>query len=140
MKELFNDMETRCELALMGKCVPVKTQEEVNEMTQYILKAMGCDTHFQNFKIREERITNSKYRKQAEVKYLVTNTVCGMPCITYLIDFHDGETSAPFETDYGTGYPCATCYVFNPKADDMCSEWGDCFFKKRSDGFYHRVS
>ena len=27
----------------------------------------------------------------------------------------------------------------NVDADD-CSEFGDCFFKKHADGFYHRVS
>ena len=66
-----------------------------------------------------------------------------MKCITYLLastsDDEEESYPAPFETDYGTGYPCAFCYVFNTESD-WCSEFGDCFFEKRADGFYHRAS
>ena len=134
MSRISNETADRCELALMGKVVPVKSNDEVQEMTEYILKAMGNTSRCEN--ILENAI--QRYSKENEVKYIVCNTVMGMKCITYLIDTHDGETPAPFE-DYGSGYPCAFSYVFNTECD-WCSEFGDSFYEKREDGFYHRVS
>ena len=64
----------------------------------------------------------------------------GMPCIVYCIDPQDGETPKPFEEDYGSGYPCSFTYVFNTTDHEMCSEFGDAFFEKQADGYYHRVS
>lgn len=139
MSKIKSEMATRCELALMGKVVPC-VNDEVQVMTEYILKAMGKDTtHLVN--ILEESI--QRYHKN-EVKYIVTNTIHGMKCITYLLDSGvDKEDEeyypAPFETDYGTGYPVAFSYVFNTE-NDWCSEFGDAFFEKQSDGYYHRVS
>lgn len=139
--KINNDVATRCELALMGKVVPCTT-EEVFEMTKYILSAIGKDPEELSLNFVEESI--QKYHKN-EVKYLVCNTVMGMKCITYLLDsgIEDEEDEdyypAPFVEDYGTGYPCAFCYVFNTECD-WCSEFGDSFFQKRADGFYHRVS
>ena len=132
-------MATRCELALMGKVVPC-TNDEVQAMTEYIFSAIGKNPdHLVN--ILENAI--QRYQKN-EVKYIVTNTVMGMKCITYLLDSgvekdHEEYYPAPFETDYGTGYPCAFCYVFNTESD-WCSEFGDAFFQKQLDGYYHRVS
>lgn len=140
MSKIKDEMATRCELALMGKVVEVTSNNEVQMMTRYIYSAMGNDPD-KLVDILENAI--QRYQKH-EVKYLVCNTVHGMPCITYLLapptgsDYED-DYQAPFETDYGTGYPCAFCYVFNT-VDDWCSEFGDCFFQKKSDGFYHRVS
>ena len=140
MSKITKEMATRCELALMGKVVPVNSNDEVQGMTEYILSAMG----------REEPLIEDFVNKsinqfgQNNVKYLVCNTVMDMPCITYLLaspeDADEEERfPAPFEEDYGTGTPCAFCYVFNTESD-WCSEFGDCFFKKRADGYYHRVS
>lgn len=135
-----SEMATRCELALTGKVVEVKDNSEVVPMTNYIMKAMGfenpCNPNF-----LKENIC--KYSNNL-VKYLVCNRVMGMNCITYLLasDKPKGDEDyypAPFEEDYGTGYPCAFCYVFNTESD-WCSEFGDCFFQKKRDGFYHRVS
>lgn len=139
MSKIKNEMATRCELALMGKVVPC-TNDEVQAMTEYILSAIGKNPdHLVN--ILENAI--QRYQKN-EVKYIVTNTVMGMKCITYLLDSgvekdHEEYYPAPFETDYGTGYPCAFCYVFNTESD-WCSEFGDAFFQKQLDGYYHRVS
>ena len=137
MKELY----TRCELALQGKVVAVNDENEVTIMTTYILNAMGIspENPARKVDVLKERI--QKWSPN-QVTHLVTNTVMGMPCITYLLKAGEDDEEgypAPFEEDYGTGCPCAFCYVFNPKADDMCSEFGDCFFKM-SNGFYHRVS
>ena len=139
MSKVKQEMETRCELALMGKVVPVNSNDEVQAMTEYIYSAMGYDPD-KLVNILENAI--NRYQTN-EVKYLVCNTVMGMKCITYLLastsDDEEESYPAPFETDYGTGYPCAFCYVFNTESD-WCSEFGDCFFEKRADGFYHRAS
>ena len=41
MSKVKSEMATRCELALMGKVVPVNSNDEVQLMTEYILSAMG---------------------------------------------------------------------------------------------------
>lgn len=134
-------METRCELAMMGKVIPVNDNSEVQAMTEYILTVINGDAS-NLVDILENAICRYQDNK---VKYLVVNTVMDMPCITYLLDsgVEDPEDEnwypAPFEEDYGSGYPCAFCYVFN-LASDWCSEFGDCFFEKRADGYYHRAS
>lgn len=139
MSKVKDEMATRCELALMGKVVEVHGNSEVQAMTDYILSAMGKFEQYKDLDIIQHRIC--KYNETNEVKYLVCNTVMGsMKCITYLIDTHEEDEPKPFETDYGTGSPCSFCYVFNTDDDEMCSEFGDCFFQKRADNFYHRVS
>lgn len=136
MSKIKDEAETRCELALMGKVVEVRSNDELDFMTRYILNATGHENDFQDLDIVKDRIC--RYCEKNEVKYLVCNTIMGsMKCITYLVDTNEEEEPKPFETDYGTGYPCAFSYVFNMDADD-CSEFGDCFFHKMSDGFYHR--
>ena len=135
MSKIKNEMATRCELALMGKVVPC-TNEEVQAMTQYIFSAIGKDP---NKLVDLVECTIKKYNKKNEVKYIVCNTLHGMQCITYLIDTNEKGEPKPFETDYGSGYPASFCFVFNTESD-WCSEFGDCFFEKKSDGYYHRVS
>ena len=139
MSKVKSEMATRCELALMGKVVPVNSNSEVQAMTEYLFSAMGNDPN-KLVDILENAIC--KYQKN-EVKYLVCNTVMGMKCITYLLastsDDEEEKYPAPFEEDCGSGYPCAFCYVFNTESD-WCSEFGDCFFEKRADGYYHRAS
>lgn len=138
MSKVKQEMETRCELALMGKVVPVNN-DEVQVMTEYILSAMGYEEQ-----LIDNYVENTiNHYSQNNIKYLVCNKVHGMSCITYLLecasDDEEEQYPAPFEEDYGTGSPCAFCYVFNPE-NDWCSEFGDCFFEKRADGYYHRVS
>lgn len=139
MSKIKNEMATRCELALMGKVVPC-TSEEVQTMTEYIFSAIGKDPN-KLVNIMENAI--QRFSKTNEVKYIVCNTVMDMKCITYLLESssEDEEENfpAPFEEDYGSGYPSAFCYVFNTDCD-WCSEFGDSFFEKREDGYYHRVS
>ena len=139
MSKVKQEMETRCELALMGKVVPVNNNDEVQAMTEYILSAMGHEEPL----IEDFVKTTINHYGQNNVKYLVCNTVEDMKCITYLLkcasDDKEEMYPAPFEEDYGSGHPCAFCYVFNTDVN-WCSEFGDCFFEKREDGFYHRVS
>ena len=139
MSKVKQEMETRCELALMGKVVPVNNNDEVQAMTEYILSAMGHEEPL----IEDFVKTTINHYGQNNVKYLVCNTVEDMKCITYLLECASDDKEemypAPFEEDYGSGHPCAFCYVFNTDVN-WCSEFGDCFFEKREDGFYHRVS
>ena len=139
MSKIYEEMATRCELAMMGKVVPVNSNDEVQPMTEYILSAMGIEEP-----LTEDFISNTiNHYGQNNVKYIVCNTVLGMKCITYLLEYAGEDKEeyypAPFEEDYGTGTPCAFCYVFNTESD-WCSEFGDCFFEKKADGYYHRVS
>lgn len=139
MKKITREMATRCELAMMGKVVPINSNDEVQVMTEYIVYALKGEVNL------EDILKNAINRyHENQVKYIVTNRVMGMPCITYLLDSgvkNDSEDyyPAPFEEDYGTGYPCAFSYVFNLESD-WCSEFGDVFFEKKSDGYYHRAS
>lgn len=139
MSKVKSEMATRCELALMGKVVPVNSNDEVQPMTEYLFSAMGNDPS-KLVNILENAI--NRFGKN-DVKYLVCNTVMDMKCITYLLasasEDEEDKYPAPFEEDYGSGYPCSFCYVFNTE-NDWCSEFGDCFFEKRADGYYHRVS
>lgn len=140
MSKIKYEMATRCELALMGKVVEVRDNSEVVPMTEYIMSAMGIENPLNPNFLKDSICKYSQHK----VKYLVCNTVMNMRCITYLLESDKPEDDeeyypAPFVEDYGTGYPCAFCYVFNLDCD-WCSEFGDSFFKKKSDGFYHRAS
>lgn len=131
-------MEDLSELALMGKFVPVENEDEVRFITNYILTVLGKDEEFKDLDIYKDCL--HRYNDTNKVTNIGTCRVEGMSCIVYCIDCQDGETPKPFEEDYGTGNPCSFCYVFNVDAHDMCSAFGDCFFEKRADNYYHRVS
>ena len=130
-------MEDMSELAMMGKFVPVENEDEVRFITNYILTVFSKDEQFKDFDIYDEI---HRYNDTNKVTNVGTCRVLDMPCIVYTIDCQDGETPKPFEEDYGTGNPCSFAHVFNMEAHDMCSEFGDCFFEKQADGYYHRVS
>lgn len=134
MSKMKQHYEEKAELALMGKAVPVESEAEVKFITDYIRTVIGVSAEWDIY----ERL--HQYNKENKVTHICTNKVMDMPCITYCIDPQDGETPKPFKEDYGTGTPCSFCYVYNLVADDMCSEFGDCFFEKKLDGYYHRVS
>ena len=126
--KLTADAMARCEVALMGRVANCNGNEEAQGMLEYISQVIGCDC---NTDLTEKL---AKYGNTA--KYVVTNTLSGMPCVTFLLE--NKECPKPFEEDYGSGYPCAFCYVVNLACDD-CSEFGDCFFEKRGNAYY-RVS
>lgn len=139
MSKIKSELATRCELALMGK-VMTCTNEEVQSMTEYIFSAMGKDIS-ECGDVLKDRI--HKYNNTNNVKYIVCNTIYDMKCVSYLLEStaedEEERYPAPFETDYGSGYPCAFCYVLNADVPEF-SEFGDSFFAKRSDGCYHKVS
>ena len=130
---------TKCELALMGKLVPF-SDEEVVEAVEYMMSAMGIERSF-NKNFVEQVI--QKYNKDNHVDGIVCHTVYGLRCITFCLKYSgkdkDYAYPAPLEEDWGTGYPSAFSYVLNLDCD-WCSEFGDSFFEKREDGYYHRVS
>ena len=136
MSKIKRELEDRAELAMTGRFVPVENEEEVRFMTSYITVALNKE-HYSDLDIYEEFL--HRYNNKNKVTHVGTCRVLGMPCIVYCIDPQDGETPKPFEEDYGSGYPCSFSFVFNLDYES-CSEFGDCFFEKREDGYYHRVS
>lgn len=138
MSKIKQEVETRCELALMGKVQECKT-EEVGFFFNYIKSACGFEDQYNDIDVVKDRIKH--YTKTNEVKYITTYRLYDMPCVCFLLestsDDEEEKYPAPFEEDYGTPFKCAFCYVFNLADDDMCSEFGDVFFSKKSDGFYH---
>lgn len=69
--------------------------------------------------------------------------VVDMLCITFLLASEadrDEEEWYPFPMaeDYGTGWPCAFCYVLNLDYPEF-SEFGDCFFMN-DNGNFNRIS
>lgn len=132
----MSDLAMRCELALMGK-VQECSNNEAQMVFNYIKSACGYEDSYNDIDILKDRI--QKYNEN-NIKYVVTNRVLGMPCISFLLADDSAEYPKPFEEDYGTGFPCAFTYTFNFEGDSQCSEFGDSFFEKRKDGFYHRVS
>lgn len=138
MSKIKDKMETRCELALMGK-VQECSSEEVQFFFNYIKSAVGYENSYNDLDVVKERI--KQYTETNEVKYITTYRLYDMPCICFLLestsDDEEEKYPAPFEESYGTPFKCAFCYVFNLADDDMCSEFGDVFFTKKSDGFYH---
>lgn len=138
MGKMKQMMEDKSELALMGKFVSVENEDEVRFITNYILTVLEKVEQFKDLDIYKDCL--HRYNDTNKVTNIGTCRVMGMPCIVYCIDPQDGETPKPFEEDYGTGNPCAFCYVFNTTDHEMCSEFGDCFFEKQADNYYHRVS
>lgn len=136
MSKIKQHYETRAELMMMGKFLEVT--DEVQFCTDYIITSLGYEDKFRGLDIYKDHI--HKYNDTNKVTHMGTCRVYGMPCIVYCIDPQDDETPKPFTEDYGSGYPASFCYVFNLDDPEMCSEFGDCFFEKREDGCYHRVS
>ena len=138
MSKIKQEMETRCELALMGK-VQECNNDEVEFFFNYMKSACGYEEQYNDLDVVKDRIC--KYSKN-KVRYITSYRLYDMPCICFLLENDDEEDDypAPFEESYGTPYKCAFCYVLKLADDDMCSEFGDVFFSKKSDGFYHVAS
>lgn len=134
MGKVKNEAMGRAEMMMMGMCIPVNN-EEVQFMTEYILGVLGCAEQFKDVDFFKDRICQYGENK---VTYMTTCKCLDMPCVVFCLENEDSPK--PFEEDYGSGYPAAFCYVLNTVDDNMCSEFGDCFFEKRPDGHYHRVS
>lgn len=144
MSKVADEIATRCELALQGKVMQVRDDSEVQVMFEYICSACsvepstmsGCDDVLNN-RIR-------RYTKTNDVAYIVTNRVYGMRVIAFLLKSRakgEDHFPDPLKHSYGVkGHKCAFTYALNLDADDSCSEFGDCFFKKEADTFWHRVS
>ena len=134
MGKVKNEAMGRAEMMMMGMCIPTNN-DEVQFMTDYIMEVLGFKLNFENLDVLKDCIC--KYNEN-KVTYMTTCRTAGMPCIVFCLEAEDAPP--PFEEDYGTGTPAAFCYVLNMVDHEMCSEFGDCFFEKRADGHYHRVS
>lgn len=143
-KKVVAKLATRCELALMGKAQRVDDQSEVQTMFEYICGALDKDP--KSYEGGEDVLNNRirQYTKTNDVAYITTCTIYGMPVIVFVLkstaEDPDERYPDPFTQSYGTPYKCAFTYCMNMVDDQMCSEFGDAFFDKKSDGFYHRVS
>ena len=127
----MKEMEARCHLALMGIVQPITT-DEVYEMTKFIAEKM---LGYKYPLIKDFVEKSIRHYHKHEVKYITAYRVYDMPCICFLLDSNVPEDDenyypAPFEEDYGTGYPCAFCFVLNLE-NDWCSEFGDVFFERK---------
>ena len=131
---MTGDAKARCELAMMGKVVKC-TNSEVLDCIKYIGKA--TETWGDAVKEKAETFVENLSKYKHRVKMMVCNMVYDDKCLTFLLETDD--LPKPFETDYGSGYPCSYGYALNLSAP-WCSEYGDSFYEKRTDGFYHRVS
>ena len=125
------ELNAKCELAMMGKVVPVNSVEELEYMVKYICKVQ--ETEY------EELYEEFPQFKDCKCTHLVVNKVMDMKVISCVLESTINEYPAPFEDDFGTCYPCAFCYCFNLDMPYF-SEYGDCFFEKRGDNYYHRIS
>lgn len=133
MKNLFE----RAEYTMMtGRVVSVQSNEEAEEMVRYIERCVNGDDAFTIVE------TVCKYNPNT-VTGLCVQTVQDMPCVTLVLQSayptgHENWYPEPFEEDYGCGYPCAFCYVYNLEVPYF-SEFEDCFFEETSTG-YRRIS
>lgn len=138
MSKVRQEIEARCELAMMGKVQKCESHE-VEFVFHYIKSALGHEDDYNDIDVLEDRI--KRFTDTNEVKYVTCYMVYNMPCICFLLESTSQDKEerypAPFEEGYGTLYKCAFCYVFNLESDECCSEFGDVFFKKLSDGYYH---
>lgn len=73
MSKIKNELATRAELALMGKFVPINSNDEVQAITDYILTVLDRGDTFPDLDIIKDRIC--KYSADNEVKYLGVNTI-----------------------------------------------------------------
>lgn len=122
----------KAEFAMMGYAIEVENKEELVLMVNYIIKVLKNEPYPDGTSLLKP-ILKDRY----EVKYISCTTIQGMRCINLCLETEG--LPAPFEEDYGSGYPCSFCYVLNLDAPEF-SEFGDCFFEKKSDGYYHRIS
>ena len=56
MSKIKNEMADRCELALMGKFVPINDNDEVQSMTEYIMTVLDREEDFKDVDIIKQHI------------------------------------------------------------------------------------
>lgn len=127
------------ELAMMGKYVAIEKEnnhEQVNFITDYILKTNDKEDNYKNIDIYKDRI--NQYSEHI-VTHIGVNTINGGErVISYVIEPVNNEEDIPpnFTEDYGD-LKLTFCYTLNLDYD-LNSEFGNCYFELRQDGFYHR--
>lgn len=134
LKEILkaDSRKWRAELAMLGCVQTVEDRGDLVLIVNYIISELKDEQYPDGISLLKP-ILKDRY----EVKYISCTTIHGMRCINLCLETEG--LPAPFEEDYGSGYPCSFCYVLNLDAPEF-SEFGDCFFEKKSDGYYHRIS
>lgn len=141
-RTMYAETATKCEFMLMGKVQTIETPE-TNTVVHYLLNVLkvskDIDPEYERYADNTGDFLNEvirKYSKTNSVWGVVCNTLnFGEPCrtVTFLLEKPD-----PANTSGGAVY--VPCYVLNLDWGDMGSEFGDCFFQKRGDHCWHRVS
>lgn len=123
------------EYALQGKYVSLVNDNEVKLITKNILRALDKEEKYNDLDIIKKI---NEYGK-CKVTHIGTNTLNKDRIITYVIESEnkDEDDIPNFTEKSGKDY-LALCYCFNID-NNLNSEFGDCFFRKKRDGYYYRV-
>lgn len=139
----IGEMSAMAELMLQGKVQTFSntdmTQDSNKTLTTwficYILKVIHAekDTYPIDYLEEAHEIwdTIQEYGEKT-VKHMVVNTIEGMPMITFGLDDEEDPWHEDLDNDW------IFSYVYNVSCPDL-SEFGDTFYEKRSDNFYHRI-
>lgn len=136
-------LASACELMLTGKVIPIHNPD-VNSVTRYVLNVLKAsapiDGEYERYAADGGDFLNEvirKYVKDNNVWGVCANTLNLMGerarCVTYLLEEPNPENECG-------GAIYVPCYVLNVDWGDMGSEFGDCFFRKAADKFWHRVN
>ena len=80
MSKIKQFYEDKAELALMGKCVPVESEDEVRFITDYILTVLDAE-RLKSIDIYKDCL--HRYNDTNKVTNMGTCRALGMPCIVY---------------------------------------------------------
>ena len=126
---------TRCELILSGKAIAVDdcSNSDLKDILRHIFTVLEQTAIDAKIDSLLTKLKDAKF----DVKYLVCNTVYDMRCISFLLSSTE-ENITSFVHMYDNLY-LAFSYTYNFDVD-YYSEYGDCFFEKREDNHYYRIS
>lgn len=130
----YEEMKAKVTVACAGIVVPCTTEEAWPLFQAIAEEIIGHDF---------DGIPSllAKFRDGEPTEFKVTGITAyplmiDYPAICVVLASADGASEDfpdPFTEDYGTGFPCAFCYVYNLR-DSWCSEFGDVFFEKHELG------
>ena len=123
-------LNARLELAMMtGNVVLLNNEKDIKYALDYILSAIGSDKTGEDIYDAALRYSD---KDETRIAGISTSMVYGDPCINVILCDKNEELCLDRESGI-------LCYVFNSQSD-ICSELGFCFFEKRDNDTYHRIS
>ena len=120
--------DSKAMAALMGKVVPVSSNEEVVNVLMAMRVLQGYE--FNEHKILELAL---QYCSDGTAKYIVVNRVMDDIHISILLESPDYPLPEDLDTEEGV-----FAYVYNVSYE-LDSELGYIFFNKDASGCYHRI-